>query len=561
MKYRNTKLITTVIVLCVIALAVVFGLVTYQSVQQGNAKIESDADFAKAKALSINKHDITLKVNKKEVYPSKGKYFMSQNMNLMIPSDVVERSLNCACLNYKGGTVVVIKGNTKAILKKGSDKVKINGSDYTIKEKVIEKDGVIYIPSSLFENYLGFAYKWDNETYTATLTDTALGNALPTRYNYAEEGRLPKVQDQGHEGTCWAYATLSAIESSLLPNENYEFSRKHMIKYCGQINDIKNGGDYGFSMAYLNSWNGPVSDNANGFGKVKKHLQSAQILTPKDQEEIKRMVFKYGGVESSIYLQRAVSADGSPYYNSTSASYAYQGDSHANHDIVIVGWDDNFAKENFPIPVKHNGAFICLNSWGENFGDHGLFYVSYESEAFAEVVVCYTQIEDVDNYDNIYQSDLFGWTGRMGYKNQSSVYFANNYKARSDEKIKAVSFYATEENSDYEVFICENFQDVNSLNARNHVVAKSSFENKGFYTLNLDKAYNVKKGKKFSIIVKAHNIDKRAKLVPVETTTKSMKKKIDLKDGEGFISPDGKNWQSVEKQKCNVCLKAYTDKR
>lgn len=560
MKYKSSKVITTIIVLSLLVFVVGFFFVTYQQVEQGSAKIESDSDFAKIKAESINKKNITLKVNRKTAYPAEGKYFMSSNMNLMIPSSVVEKNLNCACLKYKGDTVVVIKGNTKAILRIDSDKVKINGSDYTLKEKVRKKDGVVYIPSSLFENYLGFAYNWDNDTYTASLTDTALGNALPTRYNYAEEGRLPKVQDQGQEGTCWAYATLSAMESSLLPNEKYEFSRKHLVDYSAAYNKNRNGGDYSFSLAYLTSWNGPVSDNANGYGKVKKHLQSAQILTPKDQEEMKRMVFKYGGVETSIYLQRAVSADGSPYYNSSAAAYAYEGDSHANHDVVVVGWDDNFPKENFPINVKRDGAFICLNSWGKSFGQDGLFYVSYDCVAFGEVSVCYTQIENLDNYDNIYQSDLFGWTATMGYKDRPNVYFANVYKAKKNEKIKAVGFYATEENTDFEVFICEDFRGTNSLSNRGHASVTASFDNKGFYTLNLDKPYNVEKGKKFSIIVKAHNKKKSLKLVPVETKTKSMKKVI-LKDGEGYISADGMNWQSTEKEKCNVCLKAYTDKR
>lgn len=561
MKYRSSRFITTVIILCVIVFAVGFGMVTYQTVEQGNAKIESDSDFAKTKAESVNKKDITLKVNKKTAYPSEGKYFMSPNLNLMIPTDVVERYLNCACLKYKGKTIVVIKANTKAILKEGSSKVKINGSDYTIKEKVIKKDGVIYIPSSLFENYLGFAYKWDNETCTATLTDTALGNALPTRYNYAEEGRLPKVQDQGQEKTCWAYATLSALESSLLPNEKYEFSRRHLINYSEKTNDIRNGGDYEFSLAYLTSWNGPVSDNANGYGKVKKHVQSAQILTPRDQEEMKRMIFKYGGVETSIFIERATFKGNTQYYNAEESAYNYTGDFKPNHDLVVVGWDDDFPRYNFKGNVKKNGAFICLNSWGKDFGEGGLFYVSYECKSFGDVSVCYTQVDDVDNYDNIYQSDLCGWTATMGYGDKTTVYFTNAFKAKKDEKIKAVGLYATQEKSDYEVFICEDYKGAESLNNRTHVAANASFDNRGYYTLNLDKPYNVKKGKKFSIIVKAYNKNKALKLVPVEATTKSMKKPIDLKDGEGFISTDGKNWQSVEKQKCNVCLKAYTDER
>ncbi|MCR5429936.1 MAG: peptidase C1 [Eubacterium sp.] len=561
MRFRGSKFITTVIILCVIVFAVGFGMVTYQTVEQGNAKIESDSDFAKTKAESVNQKDITLKVNKKTAYPSEGKYFMSPSLNLMIPSDVVERYLNCACLKYKGKTVVVIKANTKAILKEGSSKVKINGSDYTIKEKVVNKNGVIYIPSSLFENYLGFAYKWDNETYTATLTDTALGNALPTRYNYAEEGRLPKVQDQGQEKTCWAYATLSALESSLLPNEKYEFSRRHLINYSEKKNDIRNGGDYEFSLAYLTSWNGPVSDNANGYGKIKKHVQSAQILTPRDQEEMKRMVFKYGGVETSIFIERATFKGSTQYYNASEYAYNYTGDFKPNHDLVVVGWDDNFPSYNFKGNVKKNGAFICLNSWGKDFGEGGFFYVSYECKSFGDVSVCYTQVDDIDNYDSIYQSDLCGWTATMGYDDKQTVYFSNAFTAKKNEKIKAVGFYATQEKSDYDVFICEDYKGAESLNKRTHVAAKASFDNKGYYTLNLDKSYNVEKGKKFSIIVKAHNNNKALKLVPVETTTKSMKKPIDLKDGEGFISPNGKTWQSVEKQKCNVCLKAYTDER
>ena len=117
MKIRNSKFIKALIVISLVAFIGGFFLVTYQQVEQGSAKIESDSDFAKIKAESINKKNIILKVNKKTAYPAEGKYFMSENMNLMIPSDVVEKYFNCACLKYKGDTVVVIKGNTKANLK------------------------------------------------------------------------------------------------------------------------------------------------------------------------------------------------------------------------------------------------------------------------------------------------------------------------------------------------------------------------------------------------------------------------------------------------------------
>ena len=34
---------------------------------------------------------------------------------------------------------------------------------------------------------------------------------------------------------------------------------------------------------------------------------------------------------------------------------------------------------------------------------------------------------------------------------------------------------------------------------------------------------------------------------------------VDLSDGEGYLSSDGRQWVSAEqKQQCNLCLKAYT---
>jgi len=57
-----------------------------------------------------------------------------------------------------------------------------------------------------------------------------------------------------------------------------------------------------------------------------------------------------------------------------------------------------------------------VNSWGDSFGDDGLFYVSYYDSNIGIHNVVYTRVEDNDNYDNIYQSDLCGWVGQLGYE-------------------------------------------------------------------------------------------------------------------------------------------------
>ncbi|RGY84006.1 hypothetical protein DXA21_21110 [Parabacteroides distasonis] len=363
----------------------------------------------------------------------------------------------------------------------------------------------------------------------------------------------------------------------------------------------------------------------NKNAKVVKHVQEAQIIPEKDYEQIKEMVYKYGGVETSMYMSMSnadmssvyyneikemvykyggvetsmymsmSNADmSSVYYNETEHAYCYKGNNKPNHDVVIIGWDDNYSKELFNdtsikgdgaficMSIKGDGAFICMNSWGEDFGYKGTFYVSYYDDLIGKNNVCYTKVEDTDNYKSIYQSDLCGWTGTMGFQNEPTVYFSNVFKAKADDKIKSVGFYGTDTNLKYEVFVCTDYKNNASLNERSHVAARGKLTNKGFYTIELDKEYAVKKNQKFAIIIKVtnNNNDNVFKLIPVEMQTKSMEGKVDLTDGEGYFSSSGVNWQSAENQVdltdgegyfsssgvnwqsaenqgCNICLKAY----
>ena len=56
--------------------------------------------------------------------------------------------------------------------------------------------------------------------------------------------------------------------------------------------------------------------------------------------------------------------------------------------------------------------------------------------------IVYTGIEPTDNYDNIYQSDLCGWVGQIGY-GEDTAWFANAYKTKTKEELAAAGFYAT----------------------------------------------------------------------------------------------------------------------
>lgn len=142
-----------------------------------------------------------------------------------------------------------------------------------------------------------------------------------------------------------------------------------------------------------------------------------------------KAVYLEGGVQSSLYTSMRDYESESVYYNRDTNSYCYIGTEKPNHDSVIVGWDDDYPKENFNMELEGDGAFICTNSWGENFGDQGYFYVSYYDTNIGVHNIVYTGIEPTDNYDNIYQSDLCGWVGQIGY-GEDTAWFANAYKTK-----------------------------------------------------------------------------------------------------------------------------------
>ena len=330
--------------------------------------------------------------------------------------------------------------------------------------------------------------------------------------------------------------------------------------------EIHDGGDYIMSMAYLMSWSGPVPEDSDPYGSVAtsnkkdviKHVQGAEIIPSKDYEQIKEKVFKYGGVESSMYMASMGNSISDTYYNSEEYAYCYKGNEKSNHDVVIIGWDDHFSKELFrDKTIENDGAFICINSWGENFGDNGVFYISYEDSCIGTINVCYTEVEDTDNYDTIYQNDLCGWIGTLGFEGSNTAYFANVYQAKNNESLRAVGFYAAKEGLEYDVFICQKYFGKISLNDRTHVAASGKLKNEGYYTIKLDHGYPLNKGDDYAVIVKVKNTkDKDYKLIPAEMEREGMNIQVDLSDGKGFFSSGGEKWQSSEKQNCNICLKA-----
>lgn len=569
---KNRWWIPYVIIGCLfLVIGVLIVFVKQKNVQKNITEVAYNEEWNHIMADYINQNDIKLSIDKHFIQQNKEKPYFTENMQLMLPCGILQEGFNCAENIYNKKKLLIERGANQAVLKLNSRILTFNDNEYELAEPVSKVGKELYIPAELFTDYFNYKYQWDSESRTCSFENSAKEDSfLPDAYSYLDRGRSVPAKDQGNYGTCWAFATLTALETSLLPEEREDFSENNLIHNNVLSEEIHDGGDYIRSMAYLMSWNGPVLEKDDPYGSttttkkktVVKHVQEAKMIPSGDYEQIKEMVFKYGGVESSIFMASTASNMNQTYYNSEKCAYCYKGDEKPNHDVVIIGWDDHFPKESFKDKtVKKNGAFLCMNSWGEDFGNKGTFYISYEDSQIGKLNVCYTGVEGVHNYDRIYQADLCGWIGTMGFEGSPHAYFSNVYRAKENEEIHAVGFYATKELISYEVFVCNQYEGKSSLNDRTHIAASGTIKNQGYYTIPLDKAYPVQKGKNFAVIVKVEDIhEKDYKLIPVEINSKDIDVNVRLDDGEGYISSGGEKWQSAEKQKSNICLKAYTKK-
>ena len=213
-------------------------------------------------------------------------------------------------------------------------------------------------------------------------------------FDWREENRVTSVRDQGVCGSCRVFATLGTYESAYLianPKTDYktlEVNEQEMLD-CNfpEANCI--GGFHEDAFIYLEDYGlidstdsyryNPVAPargvycNAN-FGKRPYYLSnwgyvSSTSVIPTDME-IKRAI-SYGPVVSAVIAgQNWDKYDYKGVLRGTPPNDLGKG---ANHEVVIVGWDDKMQGDGLS-----PGAWIVKNSWSQDWGrEGGYVYIPY----------------------------------------------------------------------------------------------------------------------------------------------------------------------------------------
>ena len=394
-----------------------------------------------------------------------------------------------------------------------------------------------------------------------------ISEALPDRYDLRDYNLITIPKNQSPHGTCWAFATISALESYLLKywNESFDLSENNMKNIMGKngINgsewDTNTGGNDVLALAYLLRWSGAVNESDDSYYSSYSKIYDAVChvqdviyiplrLNYTDNDQIKYAIMKYGAVFTEMHAM-----DGVLQKNVYSPICR-----NSDHAVVIVGWDDKYSASNFAITPPGDGAFIVKNSWGSNWGDNGYFYVSYYDASFAGFSntskfsgFVFTNVEKTDNYNYIYYYDPFGNDYVAAGYLSNTGYFANQFVSNGKEILSAFGIY-TYGDSNYSANIYINEKLVYTQNG--------SLYGSGYHTIKLNQLFGLNTGDIFKIAIKLITPNCIYPIAIEDFVNGFVNATASY--NQSFVSFDGLEWYDLTSidgfSRANVCLKAYT---
>ena len=452
---------------------------------------------------------------------------------------------------FKGGAILSYQSTNK-----------ITGNEFSANTEAIHdyftdvdskvSNNVFKTKSDIFKNYDEIYLNSINHPgKQIVLNPTKInGSASDSYFNLKDLGLVTSVRNQGYMGACWAFGMIGAFESSFLiaTGETLDLSENNLqnllLRYSniGSKAAIEGGTDLN-ALSYFVSWLGAVNvddDSYDELGKLSTivlpenayHAQNVLYIHPLNSAEVKQALTTYGAM--SLYIEGTTD---SKYYNNKTYSLYYYGNGTGNHYVTLVGWNDTYSKDNFIKAPEGDGALICKNSWGTDWGDNGYFYISYYDKALKNASATTFIFNNTDVYETIYQNEFCGIARYLSPEVGNTIKYGNVFTPKGDELLTAVGTYFNASGEKYTVTIyIDGIQVYKQTGVSTH---------RGYETIKLNNNISVSKANKFTVEIES----KKMPFVPVS--------RQELREGTSYAIMGGKKID-LGYEYATLGVKAYT---
>ena len=319
--------------------------------------------------------------------------------------------------------------------------------------------------------------------YAAVGSDPETIDTLPSAYSSLELGYVTGVRTQRYN-TCWAYSSTAVTEVLL---NKLGLGVGHLSPMEMNFRSVTHADGTGWQRGYSSAGYPYIALGCLTSTGVVKEETVPESITEADYAAIKDSLVPYAYAGAVIYLsgnsidavKTAVysygAAVGNFHYDTSmmnESTAAYYCDTESiptanlfGHAVAIIGWDDDYAVENFNESHRpeSKGAWLCKNSWGEWWSSmNGYFWISYEDHYLFESRFgpSYAISELMLNSDDVMlkQNELCGATYEFNYPQKADsqirtltyanvLDFSDGYRV-----IDKVTFESTAQGSEYEIY-------------------------------------------------------------------------------------------------------------